>query len=587
MKRVESAILKRSLLSPTLALQSLLAALQLLDAFQVRYFATIHRAVTNKTFSLGFNLTPALLLLSSITIAYLLMQKRYREILIPISASVGLYLLFGLEASAASLSILLTVSTLLSSGWLQDYVFWVLALLIGFEVAALLHWVLLPLGIASPLAWFADLELHLYYINATLAPIITILTLCMWFLKPLAKRYLGTVVDFLISCLKLDAKFEREEIRLNHRALLVLSVVVAAVGALYPYSPNVNPESIQVGVDIKNYVNMMDSVEQNPSAAFTVANGSRPIIFLTIYAFKQVLGLEVLEAVKYLPILLYPLLTLSVYFMVSQASGDDEWAGLAALFTALGFKVTVGNYSYYLANLLALALIFSGLGFLFKNLRIKDSAIPVVASALTSLAIFTHPWTFTQFYVPLALLGFVLGYMYLKGEPSGFSTILVFLIVTGLVDLLKGVLMGGLEGFGVVTGTVPYVLRIDYFWKNNIFVFRYLYGGLLSNTILLGLAAVGIYTLNYRKPYQFFQISLLSTSSIYYFISHIMYRELPYNSVPARILYNLPFGVLTGLVIISLIRNSNLERRVRIATSVFIAVYMAVYLLRSLANLIY
>ena len=587
MKRVESAILKRHLLPPTLALQSLLAVVRLFDAFHVKYYATIHRAVTNKTFSLGFDLTPALLPLSSITVVYLLMRKRYRDLLISISISVGLYLLFGLEASAASLSILLTTSTLLSSGWLQDYVFWALALLTGFEGAALLHWVLLPLGIASPLAWFADLELHLYYINATLAPIITILTLCMWLLKPLAKRCLGTVGNFIILRLKLDAEFEREEIRLNHRALLVLSVVVAAVGALYPYNPNINPESIQIGVDIRHYVNTTVSVEKDPSSAFTVWGGSRPMIMLTIYAFKHIFGLEVLEAVTYLPIILYPLLSLSVYFMVSQASGDDEWAGLAALFTAFGFKVTVGMYSYFLTNLLALALIFFGLGFLFKDLRKGNSTFPVVASVLTSLAIFTHPWTFTQFYIPLALLGFVLGYMYLKGERSGFFTILVFLIVTGLVDLLKGVLMGGLEGFGALTSTAPYILRIDYFWKNNIFTFRYLYGGLLSNTILLGIAAVGVYTLNHRKPYQFFQISLLSTSSIYYFISHIMYRERPYNNIPSRILYNLPFGLLTGLVIISLIRNSNLKRRVRIATSIFIAVYMTVYLLRSLANLIY
>ena len=93
--------------TPLLALQSILGVLQLLDAFHVTYFPMIHRATLTKTFSLGFSLTPALLLLSVITLAYLLARKRHKAVLISASALIALCLVLGVEASSAILSLML------------------------------------------------------------------------------------------------------------------------------------------------------------------------------------------------------------------------------------------------------------------------------------------------------------------------------------------------------------------------------------------------------------------------------------------------------------------------------------------------
>ena len=93
--------------APFLAVQSILGVLQLLDAFHVIYFPMIHRATLTKTFSLGFSLTPVLLLLSVITLAYLLARKRHKEVLISAFASMALYLVLGVKASSAALSLIL------------------------------------------------------------------------------------------------------------------------------------------------------------------------------------------------------------------------------------------------------------------------------------------------------------------------------------------------------------------------------------------------------------------------------------------------------------------------------------------------
>ena len=124
-----------SLIPIALALQSFLAVLGLLDAFHVTYFPMIHRATVIRNFSLGFSLAPVLLLLSSITVVCLLMDSRYWEVLVLSLASLGLYLVSGLgvSVSVAVLSVMLVAVALLRFRRFQDYAFWVLVLLTGFE----------------------------------------------------------------------------------------------------------------------------------------------------------------------------------------------------------------------------------------------------------------------------------------------------------------------------------------------------------------------------------------------------------------------------------------------------------------------
>jgi len=183
--------------TPILALQSILGALQLLDAFQVTCYPMVHRATMYRVFSLGFSLTPALIFLMLINVGYLLTRKTYAAILVSAYVLIVLYFFKGLDVSVAFTSIMLVGVALLDSCRFQDYFTWLLALLTVFEGAALIHWILLPLGIVSPLAWFADLELSLFYVAAKLAPLLVLPLMFMWTLKPLLRWGLGRVRDYV------------------------------------------------------------------------------------------------------------------------------------------------------------------------------------------------------------------------------------------------------------------------------------------------------------------------------------------------------------------------------------------------------
>jgi hypothetical protein len=277
--------------------------------------------------------------------------------------------------------------------------------------------------------------------------------------------------------------------------------------------------------------------------------------------------------------------------MVSRATGDEVWASLSALFTALGFNVTVGLYAYYMTNIMGLTLIFFAIGYLFRDLYRKRS-FPVAASYLASLVIFTHPWTFTHFYASIGVMALIICYRYVRGERNlRLTTILYFLISTGLVNILKRVLLGGADGISAFTASAPRMLRLDNFWINNIWTFKWLYGGFLSNVLILALSAIGIYILDYRKPYQFFLKVLTAISSIYYLVNHGTLlgglRARARNILPSRLLFNIPFGVLMALCVLYFLRNVQLKKRTQLFMLIFITLSVSVYLFRSLVNLVY
>ena len=565
----------RWLVSSILAFQFLISTLQLLDVHRVWYFPMIHGLAYSLRFDLGFSLVPVILPVSAVVAIYLLKGGKYREVLIATFLSCCIYVFLGMEAAVSWFSVYQVPLALVCLVDVRDFLYSLLVFLTGFEVTALVHWMLLPLGIFTPLAWFADLELALFYVLAPLAPLVVLSIFFVVFIKLIFPQYLVSVERFLKDCKFLKDGSMDVNMNLDPRVFLVLSLILSVVGALYPYSRHINPDGIAFGVDVHYYVDWMGPVEQDLRSAFSVANGSRPVILLLIYGFQHAFGLKLLDAIKYLPVLINPLLVLSVYFMVSQCTEDREWAGLASLFSASGFTITVGTYSYFLTNILGLIFIFSALGFIFKTLRTRQKIYFASASVIGSLSVFTHPWTFAQYYAATALFLF---YIYFREKRSSESLIvLAYLVLTGLIDVLKGVI-GGLGAYGAITSTVPKLVWIGEFWGNNIFAFRQMYGGLLSNTVLLGFAVFGVYLLSRRRSYHLFLMLLLLVSLMFYLMVN--------GGAQTKLLFNIPFSVLASLGVLFLVRGVALDRRKKMLVLLFTCNYMMVYLLRSLANLV-
>ena len=359
-------------------------------------------------------------------------------------------------------------------------------------------------------------------------------------------------------------------------ALLLFSIFLSIAAAAYPHLPAVNPNKITVGVDILNYVEAAEIVDRDISQAFKVMRGHRPIIFLVIYGFQRLLGSDVSTAVKLLPVMLNPLMIMTAFFLAHEAFGDGWIASWAAFFTACGYQVTVGMFSYFLTNMLALSLAFLSLGFLFRFLRGFGEINLVLSSILGFLLFFTHPWTFYQF-SPAMFLTIAVSWYRNRDEFPIVTTMFLCVSSLGLVGIFKFLNFRGFRFFPVFSYALAVSEGISRFWARNTFIFRLLYGGLLSYIILLSLALIGIYLMDRKKINELYLMVFLALTSLFFLIGNY--------TIKSRLLYNLPIGIFASLGFNSIIRlNIREDLRKILITSVIVT--FTVYLFRSLASII-
>lgn len=557
-----------------LALQLVLGIPQLLDAFRVWYYPTIHRATRLMRFELGTSLVAPLMLLLVLWLCRVVWRRRVKLLLFP-ALAFSIYPFLGFEAALSAASLMAAAGGLLIQRRLDGFLSWVFLLLSGFEAAALLYWVVfVPLGLTGPFESVAGLELDLFYIFAYLAPLLVLPLMFMWGLKQLLRWGWGEAANVEDVELKSGGGLSIKSV-----LFLALSASLGVAAALYPYSSAVNPRSLNVGVDIPHYVKAAEVIERDVFQAFNVSGGSRPLIYLVIYGVQRLFGLEASTAVRFLPVLLNPLLVLAAFFLAFEVFGDGWAAGWAAFFTACGFQVSVGMYSYFLTNLLGLCLVFFSLGLLFRSLRCGCRASLAAASLLGGLLVFTHPWTFDQYYTAAVLTAGIIWFeaRVKEGGLGKFWAMSVYLVSLGAAELLKVLVFHGVGGVSASSTAVKGFAGLSKFWFSSIFSFRLLYGGLMSSLVLIGLAVLGVYVLRCRDVPEVYFTVFTALTSLVFLIGD--------ETIKSRLLYNVPVGLFAALGF-KMLLGRRLGDDVKRSLVLFVALNLVVYLFRSMANLV-
>jgi len=552
-------------------LQGFLGFIGLLDAFGVVFFPTVHRATMVRRFELGFSLVVPLALMLVAWVGWMLWSGRRGLVLVPF-LGLALYPFAGLDASVGAVSVVCVAVGLYASRSFEGFLKSLLLVVSAFEGLALLHWVFfVPLGLESPLAGLASLELNLFCVVSYLAPLLVLPLMFMWLLKLVVGW--GWGIDFnrgesAISKKKLDKVW----------IYLSLTVLLSVFAVVYPYLPNVNPRGSTVGVDIAHYVASAKIVDVDVSQVFNVSGGSRPLIYLVIFGVQRLTGLSVEASVEYLPVLLAPVLVLSAFFLARVVSGNDYVAVWSAFFTATGVQVTVGIYSYFLTNMLALSLVFLSSGLLLLGLRRRSYLFALASSALGGLLLFTHPWTFDQLLGSVVVFTLYAGYEgWRRHMYEQIYMLIVYVGLMGLFEFCKSIVFQGVGGVGASSTVTGNLAGLGGFWAASIFGFRYLYGGFISNLLLISLSLIGVYLLKRGVVAERFFVVYCAASSLVFLVGD--------DSIKVRLLYNLPLALFSGIGLHWLL---NLSNFVGYRKYVFPSVVLSslVYLFRCLGNLI-
>ncbi|MGA2308611.1 MAG: hypothetical protein ABSG57_03555 [Candidatus Bathyarchaeia archaeon] len=387
----------------------------------------------------------------------------------------------------------------------------VTGLLILFEVASASSWIFnvfdyeVPFGSSS--RWiFPTIDLQLFNVLYPLTSWLFLLFLYSWIWIPAVKHALSRVTASKHIKLRIDKislsriQDAGSTLKLNSKhvtLLLLLSLAVAAFIAYYPYVHL--PNSTLVGADSMDYLKWLNNATQKgPLTAFDT---DRPFPILLMYAVQIATGSSPETVVRLMPTILAICLSLAVYWFVKVGTKNELAALMSSLFSSFSFQVTVGLFSYFIANWLAIIESLLLLVFLLKSFE-KQSWKYMAVSAVTGMAVLlTHPYTWDVLMAILILYSAwaLIGKRSIKKREIILLTLLltsnfVFYTAYALAPFGKGLSSGeGGNLRSVASGiSVSNLLNL----QNNLAAMVQLWlGGLFGNPLLILLAVAGVFSM--------------------------------------------------------------------------------------------
>lgn len=547
-------------------LLGLLSSLYLVQSSGVIFAFMEHRLTYEDAYTVGFNITPIIILLAAICFVILCISSS----LLSLSSLTCLFLypIIGLNLTLALASLLLVSFGVYKLKILREFLTILLISLSIVYLSSLIYWLIFyPLGWPYPLNSLVTQESFLYYITAPLS-------------------MFGVVSIVIASLYKPLTLFRREPIQksnptmklIDRRIIFFLCLIIGlgVLAAIYPNLPGVNPESLNIGTDVMHYVPYLDQVNKDITQITTVYSGSRPLFFVLLMGFQRLLGLNSYWAVSLFPAVIVPLLTLSIFFLGREVTGDSECALWASFFTVAGFQTVAGLYGFLLADMLALAFAFITITMFFKWIDSMDWRYLVGTIFFGVALLYTHPWTFYQYIPVLALTALPLLLRSREKRTIVLMFAFVIIMVAGFaaIEVIHSNILGGVEVLEALK-TLNRVVTLDSFLDSIIKSIFY-FSGTIANIALLSLVVLGLlkHELN-GTPRLYFTIFPFVTSLVFLIVDV---------DTKSRILFNFPFGIFAaiGMIEYRKVKDVNLKK----ILPIFIILLLLAYQLRSLANLI-
>jgi len=560
----------------SLALGFFLCVLEILDLFSPRYFFIYHKEIYITNYTNGFQLSPVLLILSIPLLINFLREysENKKHFLVFLPPLVALPLV-GIRASILILFVSILSFSFYKEGLSSQIIRYWMFILLAFFSLVFLDYVLVPFGLWSPLGLFSGVEFSVHFLLVPFVPLIICLGLFTWIIRPLVDQ-----LEFKLSVPQVNSEVTAfRDSLLTPQALVIISLMISFLASLYPYSPGVNPGFELVGADIDTFLSEYEWVREDVWSVFQIREGSRPLFYIFLYGFQGLTGFSTINSVRFIPSLLYPLLILATYFL-SASFFDDDWiGGYAAFFTATGIQISVATYSYYQTNMLGLIFQYSSLGLFFRSIKNRKPVYLVLSLVLGGFTVFTHPWTFVQF---IAVFLVLWASTFLKlpllskfSFESGIRYISVYIFFLGFVELFKSLVLQGVGGSSVSVTLLESFLFNPMSWIPSLIGMTVLYDGMISNYLLFGLSAVGLWGFEPESDGEKYLWVLLILSSLIFLVSDEILKS--------RILFNLPYGLFSAIGLKKLMNHEQFDRNKTIFLAL-VVIMQLVYLLRSLVH---
>jgi hypothetical protein len=387
----------------------------------------------------------------------------------------------------------------------------VAGMLILFELASASSWIFNIFAYEFPFGpgarWiFPTVDLQIFNVLYPLTSWLFLLFLYSWIWIPALNHMLPRIATLKRAKLKIEKilPYRVPDIgstfKLNRKHVTICLLLSLAAAAFISYYPYVHlPNSTLVGTDSRDYLNLLKSVAQKgPLTAF---DKDRPLPILLMYAVQIATGSSPETVVRLMPTILAVCLSLAVYLFVKVGTKNELAALASSLFSAFSFQVTVGLFSYFMANWLAIIESLILLVFLMKSSK-KQSWKYMTASAVMGMTVLlTHPYTWDVLMAILILYS-AWALIIKRSRRKREILLLALLLASNFAFYTAYALAPFGKGLGsaeqgnlhqVALGVnVSNILNLQ---NNLTSIVQSFVGGLLGNPLLILLAVVGVFSM--------------------------------------------------------------------------------------------
>ncbi|MEM2630231.1 MAG: hypothetical protein QXU83_04765 [Candidatus Bathyarchaeia archaeon] len=400
------------------------------------------------------------------------------------------------------------------------------------------------------------LNIQVFYIPYVLTEFLILALMFIWFWCPLT------------SLIKLKFNFEFKSFRKLTYTPLMVSLILSAVLIELPYLTRVG----FIGVDTQWYLKTLNQISSFKTLSLMFMREPRSL-YLSILWFISILSFSKETAVKIGPIFLSIIHVIAVFTFIHSIIKDNFLSGLSSFFASFSFQATVGMYAGIYANWFSLSTAILSLGFLIKAVKEKFKFI-IPAIVFSIISFLSHPWTGAIILLILIIYFSInLTYLSIKKFKEGLKEILCVLSL--LIINIALVLIAFIKPLGLTasiqTGNQLLqsikLLNAFTFLENFSFSLKFYVGGFFIAPIIyiIGLIAA---------PIIFKERILLKLFAAWFITSFflLIFSDL---WLKWRILYLMPFQILSCLGYITLMKtfNKTLIFNIALTTALFLQLF--------------
>jgi len=344
----------------------------------------------------------------------------------------------------------------------------------------------------------------------------------------------------------------------NKIPYLLLIMLLSVALSLIPHYPAINSDNQQVGADSGIYVtwlrNLMDSKDSSAfihQAFVGVQGGDRPLTLVFFYGLAKAIPGDLSFTVDHLPMILAPMLVLSVFLLTRELVSNDKTSLFVAFLTAVSAQTLIGIYGGLYANWFALVIGYLSFVFLIRFLKKSGRLNFVAYISLMVALVFSHVYTWTFLTVVMSVF-LVLMYKLHYYDKKRIALLFLVVLLSVAIDVSRTLITnaaGGISQDVTLASHGTGLPQLILSWSTLTGTVQNFAGGQFGNFIILILCLYWLAQSKLREPPNILLAIFLAVG----ILPLLFGNEI----IQSRVLYDIPFQIPAGIALAYLGRKIN------------------------------